>query len=93
MGGATEDVQESRDVMALGDLFGGFDPDHLLQGRIASQLSQAGFEVAMPQSDSQDDDSPQHPHGIIIAAVPTPSPQALQQRPVGDRLQQTAKGD
>ena len=93
MGILTENVQESGDVIALGDLLDRFDPDQLLQGRIASQLSQTGFEVAMPQGDGQDDHSPQHGHGIIIATVATPRTQALQQRSVGDGLEQSAKGD
>jgi hypothetical protein len=37
MGISTENVQESGGVRALGDLLDRFDPDHPLQGRIASK--------------------------------------------------------
>ena len=93
MGFLTEHLQEPGDVMALRDLLGRFNADHRLQGRIASQLSQAGFEVAVPQGDGQDDHSPEHAHGIIIATAATVRSQSLQQGTVGDGLEQPAKRD
>jgi len=93
MGVLTEDLQEPGDVVALRDLLGRFNADQLLQGRIAPQLSQAGLEVAVPQGDGQDDHSPEHAHGIVVATATTVRSQALQQGTVGDRLEQPAKRD
>ena len=92
MGVLTEDFQKPGDVPAPRDLFCRFDADQLLQGGIASQLSQTGFEVPMPQDDGQDDHSPEHGDGVVIASAATPRTQSFQQWFVGDALEQPLDG-
>ena len=68
----TEHVLEPRDVPWLGHARFRLDADEPPQAVVAAQFGEYGFGGDVPQRDPQDNNSPEHRHSVVIAAL-TPS--------------------
>jgi hypothetical protein len=87
-----EALDEAGDVPVVGDVRDRSQAEQSVQGRIATQLGQARSEGGMTQGDGEDDGAPQHRDGEVVAALAAGTLQTLQQRLVGQDLQQPPQG-
>src|SRR5262249_9628729 len=65
----SEDIEETRQVVAVGDLVLTGNADEATQRGVAVEFGEAIAEGVMPQQDGQDNDVPHALDGVVVAAV------------------------
>ena len=87
-----EHLLEPRDVPGLGHAGFRLDADEPAQALVAAQFGEYGLGGDVPQGDPQDDDPPEHRHGVVVAALAPGAAERVEQLAIGQGREQILDG-